>query len=569
LFVVAALSQAKVQLLDRSTILERAEKSKRFTVQRDLYARRGKILSADMKPLAQDEDSFELGLNFENAPRSRAFYMDLAAATGRAASEFDQLAGQGVAGRVWRTPMGSLQEKAVQRVKQKWRVDGLSVDRTGRRAYGLGEAGAGLVGFVRDGVPQSGLELSQNDLLKGKNGFMRGLVDRTGAFLPMRQNAGSVEAQDGKSIVLTIDSDLQVAAATAIKAVVEAYKADTGSAIVMDPYTGEILAMANWPTFDPNTGMRETSSKYSLDLNPGFQCVLEPGSTFKPLTLAKALDQGVVNPLEKIYCSGSLTLGKYKPIRCDAHHGSRAHGSLDAEKAIVKSCNVSAAIWATRIGYQSMVKYIEELGLLSPTSIGVPNELKGQFNYNEYAKPLQLATLGFGQSITVTPIGLASAFCMLANEGVLVPPRLIKKIDDREVPAGTPKRIVSAKAANTVLGFMESVVQTKEGTGATLRIPGYRLAGKTGTAEKVNNTPGEKGYVSNFVGFVPMPRPRALILVMVDNPKGGRYYGATVAGPAFVELAKAVIRRYGIAPSGEVSLGRAAKTPKPAVTPKK
>jgi cell division protein FtsI/penicillin-binding protein 2 len=183
----------------------------------------------------------------------------------------------------------------------------------------------------------------------------------------------------------------------------------------------------------------------------------------------------------------------------------------------------------------------------------LPFEANGLFNYDEYAKPLQLATLGFGQSISTTPICLASAFCMLANHGIQMKPRLIAKVGDKVMPPVSTGRRLSADAADKTIGLMEAVVQDKSGTGYTLRIPGYRLAGKTGTAQRIGG--GAKGgYVSNFVGFVPAPNPKAMILVMINNPKGGAYYGASVAGPVFENLARSVIRRYHIAPNDEAYL---------------
>ena len=569
LFVVATLSQAKVQIFDRSDIIQRAIKTNRFLITETEYARRGKIFSADMKPLAQDEDTFELAVNFEKTPKSPGLFMDLGAATGEPAAELQQFALHGVPSAVWRKPMSAYQAQQVKNVKLKWRVDGVSVVRSGRRSYSLGEAASGLVGLMKEGTARTGLEFSLNKTLAGTNGFTKGLVDRTGAFLPMRQSALSTKARDGKAVVLTIDSDLQVAAAEAVKTAVEGNKADRGTAIVMDPNTGDILAMADWPTFDPNHEGREEHTKYPRDLNPAYQSVFEPGSMFKILTLAKALDKGVVHADDKVRCTGELQVGNYGHVRCDAHHGVRAHGLIDTEMAIARSCNVSAATWALKIGYPDMLAYMHTLGLLAKTDIGVPFEVAGRYNFNEYAKPLQLAQWGFGQSITATPVGLASAFCMLANGGMCVKPRLIAKLGDANVPVVAARRAISAAAAGKVLQFMEAVIESNQGTGAKLRIPGYRLAGKTGTAQKINNRANDKGYVSNFVGFVPMPRPRAMILVMVDNPHGGRYYGADVAGPAFVDLAKAVIRRYGIAPSQEKWTDPQARAPKKTVAPKK
>jgi cell division protein FtsI/penicillin-binding protein 2 len=199
-----------------------------------------------------------------------------------------------------------------------------------------------------------------------------------------------------------------------------------------------------------------------------------------------------------------------------------------------------------------MIDFLEQLGLLEKTNIGLPGEVSGLFRRNEYAKELQLATLGFGQSLTCTPLALTSAFSILGNRGIRMQPRLVKRVGDREFPIREAGRVISEEAADQVALAMESVIESDAGTGKTLRIPGYRLGGKTGTAEKVGTE--RKGYVSNFIGYVPAQEPKAVILVMVNNPKAGGYYGSTVAGPVFVEVAKSVIRRFNIPPS-EPKLG--------------
>ena len=556
LFVLAALSQAKLQVVDRSSTLDLAKDSKRFTLTKIDKAKRGSIFSADGKALAQDADTCKLTINFRKIPLSDGFFLALSEATGIPSSEFASLAESGTKSKTWLDPIPADQTVAIKEVKKKWRADGVSLDADDTREYPLGESAACLVGVIRemlmpvpgqpgktqDTMVPTGLESSKNQILAGTNGKRVGLTDRKGAFLPMRMEEDSQTRVDGQNLTLTIDSDLQDYAAKAIKDAVQDHKAENGSAIVMDPHTGDILAMANYPSFDPN-GHIEGEFGY----NPAYMAQLEPGSTFKILTLAKALDAGVVDMNTVVHCSGGMQpTGKGRAIKCDAHHGNRAHGVTDPLKAIAKSCNVSAATWALRVKRPGMIDYIERLGLLKKTGIGVPGETRGLFRYDEYAQQLQLATVGFGQSITCSPVGLIGAFSMLANEGVRVPPRLIKRIGNEELPVGKGEQIIGKDAADKVVSCMEAVIETDAGTGKDLRIPGYRLGGKTGTAEKVGAK--NRGYVSNFIGFVPAQQPKAVILVMVNDPKVG-YYGAAVAGPAFKEIAKAVIRHFNIPPS--------------------
>ncbi len=561
LFVLAALSQAKLQIFERGNTIDLANATKRFTLRKTDKARRGSIVSSDGKALAQDANAFELTVQFKKIPHSEAFFMDLAGATGIPAAEFAAMAASGAKTKSWQDAVPADRVKAINEVKSKWRADGVSLMANDLREYPLGAAASGVVGVIREhtrqvegtgknGIPvklerstvPTGLESSQDALLTGQDGIRVGLTDREGAFLPMRMDDEGRPKVDGQTVMLTIDSELQEIAAQAIKKAVEEHQAENGTAIVITPGEGDILAMANWPSFDPNGHIPG-----QFGYNPSFMAQLEPGSTFKILTLAKALDVGKADLDSMIQCSGAFKpTAKGRPVRCDLHHGSRAHGSTNALKAIAKSCNVSAATWSLRVGRPGMIDYIKKLGLLDKTDIGVPKESRGLFRMDEYAQTLQLAHLGFGQSITCTPIGLASAFSMLGNGGVLMPPRLIKKVGDRERPIGRGERIVSSETAETMVACLESVIESESGTGRDLRIPGYRLGGKTGTAEKIGAK--VKGYVSNFVGFVPARNPRAVILVMVNNPKKG-YYGGVVAGPAFRDIAKHVIRHFNIPPS--------------------
>lgn len=546
--VGAAYTQAEVQVLSRDQILAKARDGSRLVVGRTDLAKRGSIMAADGKVLASSEDTFELVVSFEKVPKSPGFFMDLAAATGIPAPEFATLSESGVRSRTWTSLASSAVASDVQRVKTRWRADGVSLRQVLMRDYPLAESSSGFVGSYRDGRPASGLELSRDAALRGEDGYREGMVDRTGAFLPMRMTGASRSRSNGETILLTIDSSLQIAATNAIRHAVELNKATSGVAIMLDPKTGDLLAMANWPSFDPNgqPGIGAVAS----DFNTAYMAAFEPGSTFKVLTLAKALDRGKVGLGDRIACTGILQYNEHWRIRCDLHHGTRAHGSVDPEMAIAKSCNVAAATWALKVGRDDMIAYFKDLGVLERTKLGLPLERGGLFDLNEYAKPLQLMNVGFGQAIATTPVALAGAFAMLANEGRRVTPRIVASIGDRPTAVGPPTQVVAPETARQVLKLMEAVIQTDRGTGRTLRIPGYRLAGKTGTAQKVDHKTGRigGGYVSSFVGYVPADQPRAVILVMVDDPKGAQYYGAQVAGPVFLELARAAIRHFRLAP---------------------
>jgi cell division protein FtsI/penicillin-binding protein 2 len=544
LVALAAYSQASVQVIRRGDVLALAHASKKFDLQIPDVAKRGRILSADNRPLAQDDDTYVLQMNFQRVPHSEGFFADLAEATGTPASEFRELALIGKRSAEWHTPLTQQQSDKIRIVKRKWRADGVDVKRSGLRTYALGESAAGIVGQIKGGHAVNGLERSQNIALAGKNGVFAGYTDKNGAFLPMRMDADkSAPKTDGVDVHTTIDFDLQQAAAHAIRKAVDDNNADQGIAIVMDPKTGDILALANWPSFDPaaeggkGIGMTRTS-----DFNPAYQGALEPGSMFKVLTLAKALEDGVAKPLDHFRCAGHGSVGR-RTFSCDKQE---VHGDMTIAESIAKSCNVNASIWSRRIGRQDFISYITDLGLLEKPAIGMPQEIGGLYNFKDPSQELQLALNGFGQAINVSPVGIAAAFAMIGNEGKEMFPRLITRIGDQDFPPEAAGQIVHPETANIVMKCMTAVVHTEHGTGKTLQIPGYLLAGKTGTAQRVGKG---GGHVANFVGFVPAEQPKAMILVMVDRPKSGLYYGASVAGPVFKSIAKAVIRRYAIAPT--------------------
>jgi cell division protein FtsI/penicillin-binding protein 2 len=548
-FGVAALSQADKQIFSRAAILEQGEKSGRFIHTATDVARRGTIVSRDGKALAQASEAAVLGIRFDRVPQVEGFFVALSVASGIPAAEFQELSQTGAKFREWKREYTAEQVAEIDRVKSLWRADGVSIRRGGAREYPLGEAASGLIGFTNEEGPQAGLELSQDKVLKGTDGKVVGMIDRQGQMLPMRLDPKTEQRRDGQTITLTLDSELQQLAAQSVASAVRLHKADSGVAIIMMPETGDILAMASAPTFDPENPSAARKAKIAIGYNPSYMGAWEPGSTFKILTLAKALEDGHVQMNDHIQCSGSLQVWKGTRIHCDRSHG--AHGSIDPTRAIAASCNVSAATWAKRIGHEDMAEYMRSLGLLSKTKLGLPLEQSGSYA-NDYAWGSQLANWGFGQAVQTTPVALISAFSTLANHGVRMEPRLISQVGDKPIPPRPAARIFSEEVCADVLNCMQATFESDAGTAHGLRIAGYELGGKTGTAQKLNaETVGKKLYVSNFVGFLPAKNPKVVILVMIDNPQGGKYYGGTVAGPVFKELAKAAVRRLGIPKTSE------------------
>lgn len=536
MFGVAGLSQLKLQTIEVDSTIKEGEKSAKYTVTRTDKARRGIITTRDNAPLVTDSDAWMLSVNFAEIPKVPGFAVALSEATGIPSHEFtNKVKGS----RSWLDPLSPVQRKAVAKVKKAWDADGISIERADRRSYPMGFLAGGLTGYYRiandqtRSISMSGLEASLNEQLKGHDGKQTGLLDNHGEFLPLRSSDPSAIRKDGGRVTTTIDSNIQTAAALSVRKAVEMNKADDGVAIVVSPHTGEVLAMASWPCGNPNDA---GNSKYD-GKNPAYKTILEPGSTFKILTMAKAFDAGKLHEGDTINCRLTLPIDSRSAIHCDKSHG--AHGLVDAEDALAKSCNVAAATWALKVGQKEFYKFLGDLGLQSKTEIEINGEARNQMAIDKWARRLQTATWGFGQSMNVTPISLARAFCAIANGGYRVPLTLVKSVDGQDVtPREVPTRVLSEEACEFTLKNMRSVMQ--KGTGKSLQIMGYDMGGKTGTAQKLGAK--AKGYVSNFVGVIPAKNPEAVVLVMINNPKSGKIYGADVAGPVFRDVAHSVIK---------------------------
>ncbi len=565
-FVAAGYSQAKLQTVERQKTLDLAKKAHRYVQTVTEHARRGSILAADGRPLAKDEDAYDLTVNFDACPHSPAFWLDVSSATGVSVTELQDAADSGAVQRVWPGAVAASERDRLKAICGDWRADGVSAGWSGKRDYPLSEAASSLVGvirpkglaiasddhryakmiargekpevgktFVRDMV--TGVEAGFNDRLVGTDGKVEGLTDRHGLFMASRGSHTLRERADGKDVRLTLVPELQVAASAAIRRQVELVHAQSGVALVMDPKTGNLLAMANWPAPAPyRADGTENPLKEGSGGNPCYMSVLEPGSMFKILTLAKCLDVNPAVARSRINCTSHWAISN-RVIGCD---DGRAHGSVDDRLAIAKSCNIAAGHWALGIGHDRFLQFLEDAGLRYKTKLGLPGESSALFPSLTEAKTLTTAVVGFGQSINCTPVQLVGAFSSIANGGVRMEPRVVSRIGDEEQPIEPGKRLFSEESARQTLSDMEAVM-SPIGTGRSLVIPGYRLAGKSGTAQKLGSR--QHGHVSNFIGFLPAQDPKVSILVMINEPgPGAPYHGAAVAGKAWQEIAEAVIR---------------------------
>lgn len=545
-FIAAIATQAKTQLFNRSEIIELAIRNGHYEINKTDMPKRGTIYSADGQVLAETYGVYAFSLFYDRLPKSPGFYADLALASGISMAELRQPGLNGAKSRHWGTRISYEQAKAIEQVQDDWVADGISLAPIKDRTYPLGMAAAGITGLIRDGKSRAGLELGLDDVMEGSMGKAKVFIDSSGTYLPIRGEE-IIEAVQGQDVLTTINSSLQMDAYQAIAAAVQKFDAKRGCAIVMDCSNGDILAMANAPTYDPNKGILK-----GTDLNMAYMGRYQPGSTFKTLTVAKAIESGAVNWNATYQCTGSIRVSN-RTISCS--HGS--HGLLGLEGIISESCNAGAAHLALEVGHEGMEKLIKNSGLLDPVDLHMPNGITG-YIHDDPAERLQCSNWGFGQAMVVPPVALARAFSALGNKGIPVEPRLIAQIGQQDQDAKFRPRIMEAATAEKVLDFMVTTFTDPKGTANNLQIPRYRLSGKTGTGQKLG-VPGG-GYMSNFLAFVPSGDKNYLILVMVDDPKKGSYYGSTVAGPAMREIALSLIRNKRIAPTREKSANGSAES---------
>lgn len=414
------------------------------------------------------------------------------------------------------------------------RIPGLFQDREYRRYYPGGEVMAHVLGFTgADDVGQEGVELAFHDHLAGKPGSRRVIRDRLGQIV--EDVEGIRAAQEGKDLTLALDARIQSLAFSQLKAAVEQHRAKAGGIVVLDLTTGEVLALANLPTYNPNNRARLSGAQLR---NRVVTDTFEPGSTLKPFTIAAALESGRVTPHTTIQTApGSLTIGK-ATIR-DAH----AEGLLTVEQIIQKSSNVGAAKIALSLPAESMWNMFQSVGFGAAPRLGFPGEANGHVRPYKTWRPIEQATMAYGHGISVSLLQLAHAYSVFALDGEMIPLSLLRVDGPR-----TPQAVISAETARHVRHMLELAVQPG-GTAPRAQIMGYRVAGKTGTAHKQENgTYAAHKYVSSFVGFAPASSPRLVIAVMIDEPSDGQYYGGAVAAPVFARVMEGALRLTGVLP---------------------
>lgn len=415
-----------------------------------------------------------------------------------------------------------------------------------RRFYPHGALAAHVLGHVDiDARGGSGVEQWFDALIRGTPETL--VLERDGLGRPFARDGLVGPPRSGSRVELTIDARIQGAAERALAAGVERARAAGGTAIVLDPDTGEVLALANVPSFDPNDRSTLVAARIR---NPAVTSPFEPGSTFKIFAAAAALEERLVRPDELVFCeNGAWQVGKWTIN--DAH----PHGTLSFAEVIQFSSNIGIAKVAERLGRERLGSYLRRFGFGERTGIELPGESPGIVRAPSTWTRVDLVVQSFGQGIAVTPVQMVAAYAAIANGGNLVRPHLVRRIVapngevQREAVHRPLRRVLSPRTAEIATALLRRVVDERGGTGGRARLDTFPVAGKTGTAQKV--VPGKSGYsgkrIGSFIGFVPADAPRAVIYVVIDEPSGVTY-GGVVAAPVFREIAAATMHTLGVAP---------------------
>lgn len=426
------------------------------------------------------------------------------------------------------------------------RIIGFFPERSYIREYPSGSLIASLIGFVNhDGIGATGLESSMNSTISGKQGKYS-YANGYKAEIPGSQSE-IIPAQAGTSIRLTVDRDIQWVAAKAIADVVKSTRALSGTVIVMDPKTGQILAHATAPTFDPNN-----TSKVSLVAmrNPSVQDVYEPGSTGKVMTLAAALEEKKVTPETVLTIPYALK----RSVKVFHDHEPHPDQRLTTAGVLAVSSNTGSIKIGEMLSNDTLYNYLTKFGIGTKTGSGLPGESRGILPKVADWSGTTAPTVAFGQGYSLTAMQATSVFATIANDGVRVSPTVIAGKSDASgnyTPSATREsvRVISSDTASKMRLMMESVVSAN-GTAPSAAIPGYRVAGKTGTAQRIDDTCGcYRGYTASFIGFAPADNPAYVISVTIQDPKG-LHWGGYLGGPVFKKVMSFVLQSKGIAPTG-------------------
>ena len=430
-------------------------------------------------------------------------------------------------------------------------LDGIYSRKEAKRFYPNDMLAAHVLGFVgTDEIGLSGVEQYYNEKIRGEGGKL--YLERDGSRERRAFDSYEVQPHPGQTVVLTVDQTIQYRTEQALFAAVERAHAKSGTAIVMDPQTGEVLALANAPAFDPNQPAQDGSDDRA---NGALQNIYEPGSTFKIVAYSAAIEKNLVTPAEKIDCQmGQIT------VAGRLIHDGHPYGVLTVADALAKSSNVAAIKLGLLVGNEGMYDFAKRLGFGSRTGIDLPGESPGILRSLNRWQSSSIGSIAMGQEVGVTALQMATAYAALANGGALVKPHVVRELRSPDGNILFQTKIESRPAlktstASSLRGMLEGV--TLRGTAKKAQVEGYSAAGKTGTAQKIDpktHTYSSTKFIGSFVGFAPVNNPTVVIIVVIDEPQGA-YHGGDVAAPVFREIAEQILPELNVTPDIELKPG--------------
>ena len=521
-----------------------------------LHASRGAIVDRNGVPLSVSEDAVAITADPSQtskvadelaavlAPKLTCTTYDKLVAAMTKKGRFVYLARQ-VSPETWNQIEAELKEKNKVRSKADQPLAGLYTEADPIRSHPNGTIAANVVGIVgAEGKGLAGLEYGLNDKLSGSDGKAMYEVDAKGNKIPNADHTVE-EPKPGVTAQLTLDADLQWFAEKRIEQAVKQYKAESGAVVTVDVKSGEIVAMANYPTYDPNKSVKAGALK-----NPALEQVYEPGSVQKVVTMAALADAGLISLDTKLKVPGGISVQR-RTIKDHFNHGTL---NLTMAGVIAKSSNVGTIMAAQQMPIPDFVHYLKDFGFGEPTGLNFPGESRGLMPPGDEWSELTRSNVAFGQGLSANAVQMAAAVNAVANGGVYVPPKLVKNYIDangNEIPnpSGESRRVVSESAAKQVTTMMEAVT-AKGGTATQAAIPGYLVAGKTGTAQEVDSSCGcYSKWATSFVGFAPADNPRFVTYVVLQNPTNGRSGGGQ-GGPVFRDVMSYALQKYAVPPTG-------------------
>jgi cell division protein FtsI (penicillin-binding protein 3) len=559
-----------LQVLARSFFEHQGARQSERTI--NLDPRRGAILDRDGKPLAVSVDAESLYAVPQDIENPAATARALAGALDLDPSERKELAAQLQKSRAFVWVRRKLDPRTAQRVRGL-QLDGIGFLTENRRYYPKRELASQVLGYVGlDNTGMSGIEYAFEDLIRGRAAKV---VVHTDA---RRRPVGHTEkpSTEGHTVVLTLDESIQYVAERELERALAETQAVAGVAIVLEPFTGEVLAMANRPGFNPNRFAASPSGRWR---NRAVADAYEPGSIFKIVTAAAGIQERVVEPEEVLDCGHGMI--EIAGIRINDH---AVFDKLSFKDAVVHSSDIGMIRVGQRLGRESFNRYMRDFGFGVPTGVDLPGESSGLLRPTGKWSALSLPSMSFGQEVGVTALQMAVAAGAVANGGYLMKPFVVRRVEDaeghvvKEMKPVVVRRVLQPATVDVLTDILKEVV--KSGTGRNAVVPGYVVAGKTGTAQKLDSAGRYSmvDHVASFVGFTPASHPALLILVSLDTPRGPRNQGGDVAAPVFARIAEAALRRLAVPPDdpGRVlravadpaaGVVRAAYRPEPVPTP--